>query len=248
MASLRHLAALVAPTGVLRVGINMRNDLLVSLRTPDGGPAGLAPTIATAFAERLGVPIQLLPYESPADLADSSATDAWDMAMIGADPARAAYVDFTAPYCEIEATYCVPKDSPLRNNSEVDAAGTRIAVCAGAAYDLWLQRNIERARVESVEGHNETYARFREEKLEALAGLRYKLEQDQAVHFPNTRILPGKFMAVEQAACIKKGRDEGFRALSAFIEEIKASGQVLEWMREFAVDDRLVVSPPALLV
>merc|ERR1711998_775390 len=117
----------------------------------------------------------------------------------------------------------------------VDSNGTRIAVCAGAAYDLWLQHNIKNAQVESIEGHNETYVHFQEEKFEALAGLRYKLEHDQSAHFPNTRILPGKFMAVEQAACIKKGRDEGFKALSAFIEEVKANGQVLKWMQQFKV-------------
>merc|ERR1712216_604938 len=165
-----------------------------------------------------------------------------DVAMLGADPARAKYVDFTAPYCEIEATYCVPSDSRLQAVADVDRADTRIAVCAKAAYDLWLERNIKSAKVERIEGHNETYEHFQSQKLEVLAGLRWKLQKDQAKHFPNTRILPGKFMSVEQAACTKKGREEGFQALSAFIEEVKASGQVLRWMQEFKVDDRLVVA------
>jgi polar amino acid transport system substrate-binding protein len=245
MGDFKHLATLMAPTGELRVAVNMRNDLLVSHRKPDGGPAGLAPSVAAAFAERLGVPLKLVPYATPGELADSAATDAWDVAMLGADPARAKYVDFTAPYCEIEATYCVPMSSKLQSIDEVDGAGIRIAVCAKAAYDLWLERNIKGATVERIEGHNETYAHFREKGLEVLAGLRWKLQKDQAKHFPNTRILPGRFMSVEQAACTKKGRDEGFKALSAFIEEVKADGRVLKWMQEFKVDDRLVVGPPA---
>lgn len=247
MASLdvQRAAAQLAPSGTLRVAINMRNDLLVSHRTPDGGPKGLAPSIAAAFAERLNVPLALVPYATPGELNASSSEDAWDMAMIGADPARAQYVDFTAPYCEIEATYAVPESSSLQTVEEVDASGTRIAVCAKAAYDLWLERNIKNATVERIEGHGPTYEHFVSQKLEAIAGLKWKLTADQAKHLPGCRLLPGKFMSVEQAACTKKGREEGFLLLASFIEEVKASGQVLSWMQEFGVADRLTVAAPA---
>jgi polar amino acid transport system substrate-binding protein len=223
----------------------MRNDLLVSHRTPDGGPKGLAPSVAAAFAERLSVPLTLVPYATPGELAASASEDSWDVAMLGSDPARAQYVDFTAPYCEIEATYAVPDASPIQSVEEVDTSGTRIAVCAKAAYDLWLERNIKQATVERIEGHEPTYEHFMSQKLEAIAGLRWKLGKDQEKHLPGCRLLPGRFMSVEQAACAKKGREEGFRLLSEFIEEVKANGQVLAWMQEFGVDDRLIVAAPA---
>ena len=49
----------LAPTGTLRAGINMANFLLVTGRTPDGDPTGVAPDMARAIAERLGVPVSV---------------------------------------------------------------------------------------------------------------------------------------------------------------------------------------------
>ena len=46
-----ELASELAPTGVLRVGINMGNGLLVTGKTPSGDPQGVAPDMA---AERTG--------------------------------------------------------------------------------------------------------------------------------------------------------------------------------------------------
>merc|ERR1712194_486538 len=160
--------------------------------------------------------------------------------MIGADPARATYVSFTMPYCEIEASYIVQEDSEFMTCDDVDRDGVRIAVCAKAAYDLWLERNISKATLHRAEGHDATREKFAAERLEAFAGLRSKLTAELP-KLPGARMLPGKFMAVEQAACTKKGRDEGFKMLSSFIEEAKASGLVKQLMEKFGVSSELVV-------
>jgi len=230
----------MAPTGKLRVALNMRNQLLVSGKTASGDPEGLAPSVAAAFAERLGVPVEFVPYDNAAKLADDAAEDKWDVGMLGADPDRAAHVEFTAPYCQIEATYAVPTTSGAQKCADVDRANVRIAACAGAAYTLWLDRNIKNAAVEKIEGHDETYEFFKEEGCQALAGLRSKLKKDGAKR-PGTRILKDKFMAVEQAACTKKGRAQGFKALSDFIEEAKKSGLVKELMVKYKVDKDLTI-------
>mmetsp|Transcript_46704 Transcript_46704/g.104639 ORF Transcript_46704/g.104639 Transcript_46704/m.104639 type:complete len:361 (-) Transcript_46704:25-1107(-) len=236
------LAAEMAPTGKLRAALNMRNSLLITGKSETGEPQGLAPSMAAAFAEKLGVDIEYVPYDTPAALAESSARDEWDIGMLGADPDRAAYVTFTAPYAEIEATYLVPEASALKGCEEVDAKGIRIAVCAKAAYDLWLERNIKEATVVRCEGHDATYDQFKADGIEVLAGLRSKLTED-VVKLPGTRLLPGKFMAVEQAACTKKGREEGFQMLKEFIEEAKASGLVASLMEKFGVTGKLSVAP-----
>eukprot|EP00437_Effrenium_voratum_P055189 CAMPEP_0181530118 /NCGR_PEP_ID=MMETSP1110-20121109/71414_1 /TAXON_ID=174948 /ORGANISM="Symbiodinium sp., Strain CCMP421" /LENGTH=229 /DNA_ID=CAMNT_0023661135 /DNA_START=30 /DNA_END=717 /DNA_ORIENTATION=+ len=204
----------MAPTGKLRVALNMRNELLVSGKSASGEPEGLAPSMGAAFAEKLGVPVEFVPYESADKLADDAKEDKWDVAMIGADPAE-------------EATYAVPTTSGLRTCAEVDKAGVRIAGCEGAAYVLWLERNLKNATLEKIKGHDATYEQFKETAMEAVAGLRPKLKKDGAKR-PGTRLLPGKFMAVEQAAATKKGREQGFKLLSEFIEEAKKSGKVKE--------------------
>ena len=99
----------LAPTGVLRAGINLGNFLLVTGRTPEGDPVGVAPEMARAIAERLGVPLRLVPYPTPGELGDAVGTDAWDIALVGAEPQRAERIVFAPPYVAIEATYIVPE-------------------------------------------------------------------------------------------------------------------------------------------
>lgn len=234
------VAKQMAPTGKLRVALNMRNELLVTGKSSSGEPEGLAPSMGKAFAEKIGVPVEYVQYESADKLADDAKEDKWDVAMIGADPARAEFIDFTPPYCQIEATYAVPTTSGLRTCAEVDKAGVRIAGCDGAAYVLWLERNLKNATLEKIKGHDPTYAHFTENALDAVAGLRPKLKKDGAKR-PGTRLLPGKFMAVEQAAATKKGREEGFKMLCEFIEEAKKSGKVKEFMQKFKVDKDLSI-------
>ena len=67
--------------------------------------------------------------------------------MIGAEPARAETIAFSAAYVEIEATYLVPAGSPIAPMGEVDPPGVRIAVTARSAYGLWLDRNIRHAQL-----------------------------------------------------------------------------------------------------
>src|SRR6202051_2301251 len=104
----RQIVSELAPTGVLRAGINMSNFLLVTGKSASGDPQGVSPDMAAEIARRLSVPVAYVQYERPSILADAAGTNAWDIGLIGAEPQRAAKITFTAAYCEIEATYLVP--------------------------------------------------------------------------------------------------------------------------------------------
>ena len=143
----QSVVAELAPHGVLRAAINMSNFLLVTGSTPSGDPEGVSPDMARAIADRLGVPVKYVPFPKPGELADAVGSDAWDIGLIGAEPARAEKIVFTAAYVEIEATYLVPAGSPLQSIADVDRPGVRIAVTASSAYDLWLERNIKHAEL-----------------------------------------------------------------------------------------------------
>src|SRR5918996_862729 len=97
----------------MSAGINLSNFLLVTGRDAAGDPEGVAPDMARAIAERLGVPVKLVPFRTPGELADEAGKDIWDIGLIGAEPQRAEKIAFTAAYCEIEATYLVPAGSPI---------------------------------------------------------------------------------------------------------------------------------------
>ena len=213
----------LAPNGVLRAGINLSNFLLVTGRAANGDPQGIAPDMAGEIAARLKVPLQLIPYESPGKLADAVAD--WDVGLIGAEPARAAQIAFSAAYLEIEATYLVPADSKIRLVEEVDRRGVRIAVAARSAYDLYLSRSIKNAELMHANGLDASYELFVREKLDALAGLRPRLVKD-VKNLPGARVLEGRFTAVQQAVGTPKARVAAAAFLAAFIEEAKASGLV----------------------
>ena len=168
----------LAPTGTLRAGINLGNFLLVTGKSPSGDPEGVAPDMARAIAERLGVKLKLVPFKTPGELADAAGSDVWDIGLIGAEPARAERIAFSAAYAEIEATYLVPAGSALRTIAEVDRPGIRIAVSARSAYDLWLVRNIRQAQLVHADGIDAAFNLFVNDKLEALASLRPRLLTD----------------------------------------------------------------------
>ena len=237
------LLAELAPTGVLRAAINMANFLLVTGRTPSGDPAGVAPDMARAIADRLGVPVKYVPFERPSTLADAAGTDAWDIGLIGAEPARAEKIAFTAAYVEIEATYLVPLGSSLQTIAEVDRPGIRIAVTAGSAYDLWLERNIRHATLVRSTAGRSAWQQFIDEKLEAYAGLRPGLLSDVKT-LPGARILDGQFTAVQQAIGTAKANTEGAKFLRDFVEQAKASGLVASLIAKHQVQG-LSVAPPA---
>jgi polar amino acid transport system substrate-binding protein len=215
----------LCPTGVLRAGVNRANFLLVNRESAPDNPEGVAPDLARELARRLGVAVQFVVYETPAKLGDAAASGAWDVAFLGAEPARASSIDFTPAYVEIEATYLVPAGSPIETIADVDRKGVRISVSARSAYDLYLSRTIREAELVRSDGIDASYDRFVGEKLEALSGLRPRLEKDVA-RLPGARVLDGRFTAIQQAIGTPKGRPAGAAYLRVFVEDAKRSGLV----------------------
>ena len=237
------IIAQLAPRGLLRAGINLSNFLLVTGRDAHGSPEGVSPDMARALAERLGVPLRLVPYASPGLLADAVGTDSWDIGLIGAEPQRAEKIAFTAAYAEIEATYLVPAGSPIATIADVDRPGVRIASTARSAYDLWLDRNITRATLLRANSIDATFALFRDQGLEALAGLRPRLLKDVEA-LPGARILDGQFSAVQQAIGTARANAAAAAFLHDFVEEAKASGLVARLIAKHGVRG-LSVAPAA---
>jgi polar amino acid transport system substrate-binding protein len=233
----------LAPTGVLRAGINLSNFLLVSGKSPEGDPEGVAPDMAREVANRLGVPVKYVTFNTPGELADAAEADVWDIGLIGAEPQRAEKITFTAAYAEIEATYLVPAGSPLKTIADVDSDGVRIAVTGRAAYGLWLERNIKNAELVRTGTLDSAYETFVSEKLDALAGLRPRLLMD-VEKIPGSRILDGRFMTVQQAVGTGRKNTAAAAFLAAFVEEAKASGFVASLIERHKIRG-LSVAPKA---
>ena len=239
-----EIIAQLAPTGVLRAGVNLSNFLLVTGKAANGDPEGVSPSMAKAIADRLGVPVKYVTYPKPSELADAAGTNAWDIGLIGAEPQRAEKIAFSAAYCEIEGAYLVPPGSPITAMDQVDKPGIRIVSNAGAAYTLWLERNIKHAKLVLVPGGGAAaFKTFVDEKAEVYAGLRPGLIKDIEA-LPGARILDGKYMAVQQAIGTNRSNAAGAAWLAAFVEEAKASGLVARFIEQHKVRG-LSVAPAA---
>ena len=224
----------LAASGVLRVGINLTNFLLVSSRTSAAEPAGVSPDMARAIADHLALELEYVTYPSPGKLADAARRDEWDIALIGAEPQRAEVISFTPAYAEIEATYLAPAGSRLHTVADVDAPGVRIAVTDRTAYGLWLDRNIHQAHLIRSGTFDESLRAFLEQRLEALAGLRPRLISDVAT-IPGARILDGRFMTVQQAIGTPRAKDAALPYLVEFVRVARTSGFVADLIRKHGV-------------
>ena len=234
----------LAPTGTLRAGINMGNFLLVTGKTASGDPDGVSPDIAAEVARRLGVPLSLVPYDSPGQVVAAAGKNEWDIGNVGAEPQRMEKMAFTAAYAEIEATYLVHDDSPFKSADELDREGVTIIVRGEAAYGLYLSREIKNATLITTDTSEEALQRFLDEKLDAFAGLKSGLVNEVEKH-PGTRIVDGKFAEVQQAIGTLKENTAAIAFLHDFVEEAKASGFVGGLIEKHGVTGRLSVAPPA---
>ncbi|OWQ47996.1 ABC transporter substrate-binding protein [Roseateles noduli] len=238
MAEARAAAAELSGTGKLRAAINLGNPILAS-RGADGELRGVSVDLAREAARRLNVGIELVAFSAAGKVVEAIKEKQVDLAFVAIDPLRGADTDYTAPYVIIEGAYLVRNDAPQRRNEDVDRTGTTIVVGRGSAYDLYLTREIKSATLVRAPTSPEVTDMFIAGQLDVAAGVRQQLEAD-ARRVDGVRLLPGRFMVIEQAMGVPKGRVAAQRWLSAFVEEMKASGFVADALRRHRIEGALV--------
>ena len=228
----------LAPSGTLRAAINFGNPILAN-RGPDGQPVGVSVDLAREAARRAGVPLQLVLFTSAGQVVEAVKRRDVDLAFVAIDPVRGADTEYTPPYVIIEGAYLVRNASPLQRNEDVDRAGTRVAVGKGSAYDLYLTRAARAATLVRVPTSPVVVDEFLAQNLDVAAGVRQQLEAD-AARVGGVRLLPGRFMVIEQAMGVPKGRVAAQQWLARFIEEHKASGFVAQALARHGIQGAAV--------
>ena len=233
----------LAPSGKVRAAINYGNFILATKDRDTGESRGVAVDLVQELGRRLGVPVEIVAYDSVAVMGDAAPTGVWDIAFLGSDPQREKLMSFTAAYLEIEATYLVSGSSPLRTAAEVDRDGIRVAAPARANYELFLSRNLERAQLVSTAGADAAFDLLATGKVEAVAGLTQALF-DRLEKLPGSRIVEGRFMGVQQSIAVPRGRDAGLAFLRRVVEDAQASGLVARAIERTGARG-VSVAPPA---
>jgi polar amino acid transport system substrate-binding protein len=229
----------LAPTGKLRAAINFGNPILASKEAATGEPRGVSVDLARELGRRLGVPVELVTFPAAGKVVEAVTAAQVDIGFVAIDPVRGAGMLQTPPYVIIEGAYLVRNDSPIQSNAEVDRPGNRIVVGNGSAYDLYLTRELKNARLVKAPTSPAVTDVFLAEKLEVAAGVKQQLQAD-AKRLPGLRLLDGRFMVIQQAMGLPKGRDAGARYLAAFIEEMKSSGFVAAALARHGIEGAAV--------
>lgn len=235
MSTLHDLKSAFCPTGALRAAINLGNPILAGTNAA-GEAVGISVDLARELAARLGVTCELSVFQTAKGSVDALASEGVDIGFFAVDPARGALIAFTAPYVLIEGCYLVPEASPLTANEEVDRAGTRVVVGQGSAYDLYLTRELKAAQLVRATSSQTVLETYVAQQAEVAAGVKQQLQADMQ-RFPGHRLLPGRFMVIQQAMGVAKSRGEAAaQALAAFVEDVKASGFVAGAMARHRVE------------
>ncbi len=220
-----ELVRVLAPTGQLRAAINVGNPILANLDA-DGKPVGVSIDMARGLADALGVGLEMSVFKAAAASVDAVTTQQCDIGFFAIDPVRGAGIDFTAAYVVIEGAYLVRNESRLKANEEVDVPGHRVAVAKGSAYDLFLTRELKNATLAHTPYSSDVVNLFMEQSLDVAAGVKQQMEAD-ALRVPGLRLLPGRFMLIQQAMGLPKGRPpEALALLRRYVEMQKACGLV----------------------
>jgi polar amino acid transport system substrate-binding protein len=219
-----NLSGRLAPSGELRVAINLGNPVLAQ-RHDDGELGGVSVALARELADWLALPLRLVPFDAAGQVVAALEEGAWDLAFLARDPKRAETIRFTEPYVIIEGTYLVPQEAPYTDVEELDRDGVHIAVGQGAAYDLYLTRALQHATLVRAPTSAAAIEWFVDQGLDAAAGVRQPLDrfaQERAGY----RVLKGAFTQIEQAMALPREREEVADLVEGFLRDRKASGFV----------------------
>ena len=230
----------IAPTGVLRVGVNMSNFLLVNSKDKLGVIDGVSPGIGKKLAKELNISFEIVQFANPGLLADAVDNNEWDIGNIASEKERGKTIDFSDPYVNIDANFLFREEDNFKNNNDIDQSGIKIAVFERSAYDLWLTENFKKAELIRVNSIEESHNLFRENKVNSLAGLKPKLIEEMKKN-NNYEMIQSPFTYIKQSIGIKKGNPEVLDFINKFISNNIKEGYIKSLLKQHNVQDKLSI-------
>jgi len=215
----------LAPTGKLRVGLQLGSPHNVIRESASGEMKGVGFDLGNELARRLGVPFEPVFYPSVGALLDGGKSGAWDVAFVGFSPARAKDWDFTALHMQMEFGYLVPGGSSISTMGDVDRPGIRVAVQEKSQPELFLARTLKNASIVRGSSLAGTLEMLRSGKADAVFSIKPSLFE-VSNQLPGSRVLDGAAGVDPHAMVMPKGRGPGVAYAHHFIEEVKSEGLV----------------------
>ena len=234
------ISNIIAPTNVLRIGINMSNFLLVNKDSTFSKPEGLSPEIGKLLARELGINYEFVTFKNPGLLADAIDYDKWDVGNFAYEKKRAEIIDFSNPYVNIDANFLLRKNSEINQNNDVDNKNNKIAVVNRSAYDLWLSDNYKKAKIIRAKTIIETHNLFYNQDVNILAGLKPKL-LEELKNNNEFKLIDEPFTFIKQSIGIKKGKPKAIDFINSFVSKIIKDGTIQSLLEKYESVDKLSI-------
>jgi polar amino acid transport system substrate-binding protein len=215
-------AKLLAPSGILRVGIYPGSPTSM-VSDAAGKPHGLSYDLGGELAKRLGVGIDYIRFQRVADIVTAIHDGQVDFTVTNATPARANEVSFSQPVLAIELGYLVPANSPIGKVEDIDRAGVKIGVTKGSTSERTLPARFKNATIVPAESVKVAIAMFGRGEIDLYATNKPTLFE-MSDQMPGARILDGNWGAEHMAIAIPKGRESALPLLNRFVAEEQSSG------------------------
>ena len=213
--------AAVAPTGALRVAF-LLGPLYAAKDPATGEHKGVAVDLGKELARRVGVPFQPVAYANPSALIDGAKSDEWDVALTGINAERAAVMDFSAPYMEVEQGYLVRAGVPAATMADVDRAAIRIGVLEKSGADLHLSSTLKSAELVRVKSPADNFALLDAGKVDVIAATKAALFAGSTSR-PGSRVIDGRILVEPIGMGVPKGRNAAAaKYVGNFVEQAKA--------------------------
>jgi polar amino acid transport system substrate-binding protein len=238
VASVAQSAAAITPDeikakGKIVVGIQGDNPPW-GFVTSGGKQDGLDADIAALYGKELGVPVEFVPLEVnnriPALTTGRVDVLFATMAML---PDRAKAVQFSKPYVANAIVLIGPKSASIKSNA--DMANFTIGVAKGAAQDTQVTKNAPaNTTIRRFDGDAASVQSLVSGQVQALGGNIFymdRVEKARPGEFENKL----EFQKLYNGACTRLGEKELNASLNAFVDKIKANGELKKiydkWMK-----------------
>lgn len=215
----------LAPTGKLRVGLQLGTPHNVIRDSVSGEMKGVGFDLGKEFARRIGVPFEPVLYPSVGELLDAGKSGAWDVAFVGFSPARAKEWDFTTLHLEIEFGYLIPGGSSISTMADVDRPGVRVAVQEKSGPDVFFSSTLKNAVVIRASSNPGALEALKIGRADVMASIKPTLFE-MSNQLPGSRVLDGRPGIDPHAMAMPKGRGLGVAYAHQFIEGAKSEGLV----------------------
>jgi polar amino acid transport system substrate-binding protein len=181
--------------------------------------------LVRALGARLGVEGVSIENSTPPEAVACIATNACDVGIMGIEPTRATQVDFTGPLVEVDYSFLVPAGSSLRNITDIDRTGIRVAAVRSHASTLALTRILKQAKLVYGETIDPAFDLLRNGNADVFASVREELLR-YSTQLPGSRVLEDRYGANRIGMAVPKGQAGRLAYIGEFVEAAKASGLV----------------------